>query len=161
MQYLHKIKTLLLLLLVVVVVVVVLSRGCTASTLLLTLFNELSASATCILSLVLTSGVEFPVTVSMAGSADAAGTDREVSTGWGQLSDCQEYGSPFDKPADFTETDFQESRTSFREYMHAAHAMFYMIDDELMWNLFSKRGSVLVSWYWYSDVRCIGYMGLL
>ena len=64
--------------------------------------------------------------------------------GWGHLKKNAEYGLPFDSKSDFQEVDFAESREIFSKYMHAAHAMIYMKDDASLWNLFPKRGSVLV-----------------
>lgn len=77
-------------------------------------------------------------------TTENSGVSAEAPAGWGQLEKCESYGKPFDKPEDFAEVDFQESLTRLADHRHAAHAMFYMFDDGVLWDLSAKKGSVLV-----------------
>ena len=61
------------------------------------------------------------------------------------LEQCWAVGVPNDVAGDFEEVGFEAACAKYGEYMQAAHAMFYALDNTVLWDKYKVHANILVS----------------
>ena len=61
------------------------------------------------------------------------------------LEQCWAVGVPNDVAGDFEEVGFEAACAKYGEYLQAAHAMFYALDNTVLWDKYKVHANILVS----------------